>query len=78
MCVEPPVTTDQSNCPCRRSSSCGRTFSSRFLPIPLTRSESLRARLKPRGDEPATLLIFGGLGPARAVLARRAGLTAGA
>jgi hypothetical protein len=33
--------------------------------------ESLRARLKPRGSEPATLLIVGGPGPARAVLARR-------
>jgi hypothetical protein len=33
--------------------------------------ESLRARLKPRGSEPATLLIAGGPGPARAVLARR-------
>ena len=34
--------------------------------------ESLRARLKPAGSEPATLLITGGTGPARAVLARRA------
>jgi hypothetical protein len=34
--------------------------------------ESLRARLKPNGSEPATLLIGGGPGPARAVLARRA------
>jgi hypothetical protein len=34
--------------------------------------ESLRARLKPTGSEPATLLIVGGPGPARAVLARRA------
>jgi hypothetical protein len=33
--------------------------------------ESLRARLKPRGSEPATLLIVGGPGTARAVLARR-------
>jgi hypothetical protein len=33
--------------------------------------ESLRARLKPQGDTPATLLIVGGPGPARAVLARR-------
>ncbi len=33
--------------------------------------ESLRARLKPRGSEPATLLIVGGPGPARAVLGRR-------
>jgi hypothetical protein len=33
--------------------------------------ETLRARLKPRGDEPATLLIVGGEGPARAVLAQR-------
>jgi len=33
--------------------------------------EALRARLKPRGDEPATLLIVGGEGPARAVLAQR-------
>ena len=33
--------------------------------------EALRARLKPRGDESATLLIVGGPGPARAVLARR-------
>ena len=36
--------------------------------------EALRARLKPRGDEPATLLIIGGPGPARAVLARRASI----
>jgi hypothetical protein len=34
--------------------------------------ESLRARLKPRGEESATLLVVGGPGPARAVLARRA------
>ncbi len=34
--------------------------------------EALRARLKPRGSESATLLIVGGPGPARAVLARRA------
>jgi hypothetical protein len=34
--------------------------------------ESLRARLKPRGSEPSTLLIVGGEGPVRAVLARRA------
>jgi hypothetical protein len=34
--------------------------------------ESLRARLKPRGDESATLLLIGGSGPSRAVLARRA------
>jgi hypothetical protein len=33
--------------------------------------EALRARLKPRGDESATLLIVGGPGPARAVLVRR-------
>ncbi len=33
--------------------------------------EALRARLKPRGDESATLLIVGGAGPACAVLARR-------
>ena len=33
--------------------------------------ESLRARLKPRGSETATLLIVGGPGAARAVLARR-------
>ena len=33
--------------------------------------ESLRARLKPRGEESATLLIVGGAGPARAVLAQR-------
>ena len=33
--------------------------------------EALRARLKPRGDESATLLIVGGAGPARAVLAQR-------
>ena len=41
-------------------------------------TRSLRARLKPRGDELATLMIVVGLGPARDVLARRAGLTAGA
>jgi THUMP domain-like/RNA cap guanine-N2 methyltransferase len=34
--------------------------------------ESLRARLKPRGEESATLLIVGGPGTARAVLAHRA------
>jgi hypothetical protein len=34
--------------------------------------EALRARLKPRGEESATLLIVGGAGPARAVLAERA------
>jgi hypothetical protein len=34
--------------------------------------EALRARLKPRGDESATLLVIGGHGPARAVLAHRA------
>jgi hypothetical protein len=56
----------------------GRTSSSHFLPIPLTRSESLRARGKPRGDEPVTPPIVGGLEPARAVLAPRAELTAGA
>jgi SAM-dependent methyltransferase len=33
--------------------------------------EILRARLKPRGEESATLLIVGGAGPARAVLAQR-------
>jgi hypothetical protein len=38
--------------------------------------ESLRARLKPRGSEPATLLIVGGPGPARAVLAHREDTTA--
>ena len=35
--------------------------------------DALRTRLKPRGDVSATLLIIGGPGPARAVLARRAG-----
>jgi THUMP domain-like/RNA cap guanine-N2 methyltransferase len=33
--------------------------------------ESLRARLKPRGSESATLLVVGGPGPAQAVLGRR-------
>lgn len=33
--------------------------------------EILRARLKPRGEESATLLIVGGAGPTRAVLAQR-------
>ncbi len=33
--------------------------------------EALRARLKPRGAESATLLIVGGAGPVRAVLAQR-------
>lgn len=33
--------------------------------------ETLRARLKPRGDQSATLIIVGGPGPARALLARR-------
>jgi THUMP domain-like/RNA cap guanine-N2 methyltransferase len=33
--------------------------------------EQVRARLKPSGDSPATLLLSGGRGPARAVLARR-------
>jgi hypothetical protein len=49
-------------------------------PFPLHASEweSLRARLKPLGDEPATLLIEGVLGPALAVLTPRGGLTAGA
>jgi hypothetical protein len=35
--------------------------------------ESLRDRLKPRGSESATLLIVGGPGPARVILARRRG-----
>jgi len=34
--------------------------------------EALRARLAPQGDQAATLLVFGGQGPARAVLAQRA------
>jgi hypothetical protein len=34
--------------------------------------EALRARLRPRGEESATLLVIGGAGSARAVLARRA------
>ena len=55
----------------------GGTPSSRVLPIPST-GPNRSARLKPRGDEPATPLIVGGLGPPRAVLAWRAGLTAGA
>ena len=46
------------------------------VPIPLTRSEMLRTPLKPRGDEPAPLPIVGGLVPARAKPARRAGLRA--
>ena len=33
--------------------------------------EALRARLKPRGEQSATLLVIGGAGAARAVLARR-------
>jgi hypothetical protein len=40
----------------------GRTPSSRVLPIPST-GPNRSARLKPRGDEPATPLIVGGLGP---------------
>jgi hypothetical protein len=36
------------------------------------RPESVRARLRPPGPNPATLLLLGGEGPARAVLARRA------
>ena len=36
------------------------------------RPETLRARLRPPGPNPATLLLLGGEGPARAVLARRA------
>jgi hypothetical protein len=39
-----------------------RTPSSRVLPIPST-GPNRSARLKPRGDEPATPLIVGGLGP---------------
>jgi hypothetical protein len=35
------------------------------------RPESVRARLRPPGPNPATLLLLGGEGPARAVLARR-------
>jgi hypothetical protein len=35
------------------------------------RPESLRIRLKPRGSEPATLLVFGGPGLVHVVLARR-------
>jgi THUMP domain-like len=34
--------------------------------------EALRARLKPRGEESAALILIGGPGPARTVLARRA------
>jgi hypothetical protein len=56
----------------------GRTSSSHFLRFRLTGSESLRARRQPRGDEPAMPLIVVGLGPAQAVLAPRAELTAGA
>lgn len=36
------------------------------------RPESLRNQLRPPGPNPATLLLMGGRGPARAVLARRA------
>jgi hypothetical protein len=36
------------------------------------RPEAVRARLRPPGPNPATLLLLGGEGPARAVLARRA------
>jgi hypothetical protein len=35
------------------------------------RPETLRAQLKPNGPHPATLLLMGGPGTARAVLARR-------
>jgi hypothetical protein len=35
------------------------------------RPEAVRARLQPPGPNPATLLLFGGGGPARAVVARR-------
>jgi hypothetical protein len=35
------------------------------------RPETVRARLRPPGPNPATLLLLGGEGPARAVLARR-------
>ncbi len=37
------------------------------------RPEALRDRLRPPGPNPATLLLMGGSGPARAVLARRVG-----
>src|SRR5947208_13598773 len=40
----------------------GRPPSGRVLPIPST-GPNRSARLKPRGDEPATPLIVGGLGP---------------
>ncbi len=36
------------------------------------RPESLRAQLRPPGPNPATLLLIGGAGRARAILARRA------
>src|SRR3954470_13673164 len=54
-----------------------RTPSSRVLPIPST-GPNRSGRRTPRATEPATPLIVGGLGPPRAVLAWRAGLTAGA
>lgn len=38
--------------------------------------EALRKRLRPEGTTPATLLLMGGRGPARAVLARRAEFSA--
>jgi hypothetical protein len=37
------------------------------------RPEDLRSRLRPPGPNPATLLLIGGAGPARAVIARRDG-----
>jgi hypothetical protein len=37
------------------------------------RPEDLRVRLRPRGPIPATILLIGGPGPARAVIARRDG-----
>ena len=39
------------------------------------RPETLRDQLRPPGPNPATLLLMGGRGPSRAVLARRVGLT---
>jgi len=37
------------------------------------RPEALRDRLRPPGPNPATFLMMGGRGPARAVVARRVG-----
>ena len=41
--------------------------------LPSIQPDDLRRRLHPQGSHPATLLLHGGPGPARAIVARRAG-----